>query len=164
MQKANRFHPLLASTLEILKIYDQALPEVSGLLKTASNLAETRGYIKTIMGRRLRFPAGHDGKRMRLHKAFNGRIQGSEADIVKTKAVELHKNRNYTGMTLRMQVHDEFDGDVHDKEGEKRVGEVLNRQSFPKLRVPILWGVKTGTSWGACSADELKKLREEAKL
>lgn len=163
-QKANRYHPWLASTLEILKIYDKALPEVKDLLKNASDLAESRGYIKTIMGRRLRFPAGPDGKRFRLHKAFNGRIQGSEADIVKTKAVELHRNRKYTGLTLRMQVHDEFDGDVPDGESAKRVGEVLNAQSFPSMKVPILWGVKYTESWGACSADELKKLREEAKL
>jgi DNA polymerase-1 len=157
-QKANRYHPLLTSTLEILKIYDQELPEVEGLLKTASFLAETKGYIRTILGRRMRFPY-----KERLHKALNGRIQGSEADIVKTKAVELHRARKYTGMKLLFQVHDEFDGIVPDEESAKRVDEVLNTQSFTYLvKIPILWGMKTSPlSWGDCSRGELEELREQ---
>lgn len=155
--KVNRYHPMLEGVLEILKIYDKEMPEVDVLLKKAEGLARERGYIKTIMGRRMRFPNGY-----RLHKAFNGRIQGSEADIVKTKAVELHRNRKATGLQLCFQVHDEFDGNIPDKECAKRAGDLLNHQSFPQLRIPILWGVKTGTSWGDCAREELAKLREEA--
>jgi DNA polymerase I-like protein with 3'-5' exonuclease and polymerase domains len=154
-QKANRYHPYLKKTLEILKIYDQELPEVAQLLKDSSELAETRGFIKTILGRRIRFPNGH-----RLHKAFNGRIQGSEADIVKTKAVELHNARKDTGLVLRFQVHDEFNGDIQDDEGARKVAEILNFQTFEFLRVPILWGTKVGSSWGACAKDELDSLRK----
>jgi len=153
-QKANRYHPYLVKTLEILKIYDRELPEVKTLLDESSELAKTRGFIKTILGRRIRFPNGH-----RLHKAFNGRIQGSEADIVKTKAVELHQARHDTGLLLRFQVHDEFNGDIQDDEGARKVSEILNTQSFTFLRVPILWGTKTGVSWGDCAKDELDELR-----
>lgn len=156
--KANRYHPLLATTLEILKIYDKMLPEVDILTKKSTALAETRGFIKSILGRRMRFPNGQ-----RSHKALNGRIIMSEADIVKTKAVELHKARKDTGLLLRFQVHDEFDGDVPNEESAKKVGEILNIQSF-KLTVPILWGVNTGTSWGNCAEGELNKMREEANL
>lgn len=156
--KAGRNHPKLQVTAEILKIYDREVPEVAFLLRKAENLAKERGYVKDILGRRMRFPDGQ-----RLHKALNGRIQMSEASIVKTKVVELHKNRKYTGFLLRLQVHDEVDGDAKNgKETEDRVKEILNAQSFPDLRVPILWGVKTGTSWGDCSRDELAKLRAEA--
>jgi DNA polymerase I-like protein with 3'-5' exonuclease and polymerase domains len=154
--RANRYHPLLKSTLEILKIYDKEMPEVDELLRKASKLAEDRGYIKTILGRRMRFPHGY-----RLHKALNGRIQGSEADIVKTKAVELHEARKYTGLRLQFQVHDEFDGCVPDEEAAKKVSEILNAQSF-NLTVPILWGMKTGVTWGDCSRDEIEKMKKEA--
>jgi len=156
-ERANRYHPKLAKVLEILRIYDKELPEVNDLLKRASKIAEERGYIRTILGRRIRFSDGQ-----RLHKALNARIQGSEADIVKTKAVELHKTRKHTGLTLRFQVHDEFDGDTPDEKSAKLIGEILNHQSID-LRVPILWGTKTGVSWGDCSRDELKKMREEAE-
>jgi DNA polymerase-1 len=149
-------HPKLAPVYEILGIYKQEMPEVDQLLEQASKLAETRGYIKSILGRRLRFPNGE-----RLHKALNARIISSEADIVKTKGVELFKVRKELGIKLRFQVHDEYDGDAPDRVTALKVADVLNTQSF-ELRVPILWGLNTGSSWGACAADELRKLREAA--
>ena len=158
-QKANRFHPWLKEVLEILKIYDKEVPEVDALTKDHTNVAEKRGYIKSIMGRRMRFPNGH-----RSHKALNGRIIMSEADIVKTKAVELYRSRKATGLVMRFQVHDEYDGDVPNDESGKKVAAILNHQSFSSLRVRILWGAKTGDNWGACAAEEIRKLREEASL
>src|SRR5262249_39612345 len=68
--KARNTHPLLAETMEILKIYDQEIPEAAGLISRASDIAAERGYIKSILGRRQRFP-----DRKRLHKALNSRIQ-----------------------------------------------------------------------------------------
>lgn len=152
-------HPKLAPVKEILKIYDQEMPEVKAVSEKAEALAKQRGYIKTILGRRLRYLNDDEAR-----KALNGRIQGSEADYVKTKGVELHKNRKYTGLKLRWQVHDEYDGDVADEEGMRRVDEVLNRQSFPDLKVPIMWKSKIGTSWGDCSREELEQIRAEMHL
>jgi DNA polymerase I-like protein with 3'-5' exonuclease and polymerase domains len=48
---------------------------------------------------------------------------------------------------MRHTVHDEVDGDVPDVESAARASEVLNRQSFPELEVPILWEVSTGANW-----------------
>jgi DNA polymerase-1 len=138
-----RKHPALATVLEIDAIYRRELPEVQPLLDAASKMAEQRGYVKTILGRRMRFP-----EKSRLHKALNGVIQGSAADIMKLKLVELHRERAYTGLTLRFTVHDEVDGDVPDEEAAARVEEVLNRPLDLDLRVPILWDVQCGLSWG----------------
>jgi len=158
MMKAKSSHPKLATTMEILKIYRKVLPEGQKLIDEASKIALDRGYIKSILGRRMRFPDGQ-----RLHKALNGRIIMSEADIVKTKGVELHKNRKYTNLKLRFQVHDEYDGDVPDEESRRRVEEILNAQSF-KLSVPILWKAKIGKSWGDTAAEELAQIRAEMHL
>lgn len=143
-EKATRYHPLLASTLEVRQIYDRVLPEVPELLSRASLIAENRGYVKSLLGRRMRFP-----DKQRLHKALNGRIQMSEADILKVKLVELHKARKWTGLKLRIPVHDEIDGDVADQESAKRVMTILNFQTFP-LRIPILWGGGLGANWAEC--------------
>lgn len=153
--KANRNHPWLAQVKEILDIYKREIPEADDLAKEATELAETRGYVTSILGRRMRFIDGE-----RSHKALNGRIIMSEADIVKEKAVELHRNRKYTQLLLRFQVHDEFDGDIPDAEHAKRVNEVLNHQSF-KLRIPILWKTTIGTSWGDCAKAELAEMRAQ---
>jgi len=157
--QAGKDHPKLAKALEIVKIYAREIPEADSLSRDATRLAEGRGYIKSIMGRRMRFP-----NKKRSYKALNGRIIMSEADIVKTKAVELHKNRHYTGLILCFQVHDEFDGYIKDEEGRKRVEQVLNMQSFPSLKVPILWKAKIGNSWGDTAKEELEQIRKEMHL
>lgn len=138
---------------EFIAAYDTAFPEVRKMLRIASDLAENRGYVKTIAGRRVRFKKGckcpactYAGPR--YHKALNGAIQGSAADIMKKKLVELHAERKRTGMKMRFTVHDEVNGDVPDMAAARMVDEILNRQSFP-LRVPILWETEVGNSWAS---------------
>lgn len=121
--------------------YDAMLPEVGILISEAIRTAETRGYVKTLLGRRSRFPYQE-----RIHKALNSVIQGSAADIMKTKLVELHDARHETGFTLRFTVHDEVDGDIPDEQAVGKVAEILNRQTYD-LRVPILWDVHAGRNW-----------------
>lgn len=130
---------------KLVAIYDRMFPEIPKTLRNAENLAKSRGYVKTILGRRARFP---DDKF--AYKALNAVIQGSAADIMKRKLVELHNERQRTGFTMRMTVHDEVCGDVPDEESARLVSEVLNRQSFPELKVPILWTGKTGRHWAEC--------------
>lgn len=159
---ASNDHPLLAPVLRIKEIYNREIPEAKLLRERASHLAATecdkycnkrkhqlygehRGYVQTQLGRRMRFPDNQ-----RLHKALNGVIQGTAADIMKLKLIELHKQRKATGFTLRFTVHDEVDGDVPDLEAKVKVKAILNQQSFPELRVPILWGVSTGRNWKEC--------------
>lgn len=157
-------HPLLAKVVEVNAIYNREVPEVKPLLEMAAHIAKGycdercrlddvphrrgiphRGFVRTIEGRRSRFPGNK-----RLHKALNAIIQGTAADIMKRKLVELHAERRYTSFLMRMTVHDEVDGDIPDKVCAERVREVLNRQSY-QLSVPILWDVTTGRNWAEAS-------------
>lgn len=124
--------------------YDKAFPEAGDLLRRAMRVAESRGFVKTLLGRRTRF-IDH----RRIHKALNGIIQGSAADIMKRKLAELHRARKKTGFCMRFTVHDEVDGEVRDKRSAEMVQEILDRQSFD-LRVPILWSCGTGANWREC--------------
>jgi DNA polymerase I-like protein with 3'-5' exonuclease and polymerase domains/SAM-dependent methyltransferase len=151
--------PRLAPAREVDAIYAREMPEVKPLLRRAMHLAMSscnkwcnpadelhrkfkhRGYVKTMLGRRSRFP--NDFK---IHKALNAVIQGSAADIMKTKLVELYKMRKELGFTMRMTIHDEICGDVPDVETANKISALLNEQSFD-LAVPILWEVGTGKSW-----------------
>jgi hypothetical protein len=141
--KARNTHPLLNEVNKLLKIYDREIPEASALNRDAMRIAKERGFIRSILKRRARFPNAWN-----LHKAVNSRIQMSEADIMKTKLVELHAQRKWTGLKLRITVHDEIGGDARESHTAQRVDEILNTQSFP-LRIPILWDVSTGPNWGA---------------
>jgi DNA polymerase I-like protein with 3'-5' exonuclease and polymerase domains len=84
---------------------------------------------------------------MWAHAAVNYVIQGSAADIMKTKLVELHRARKVTRFLIRQTVHDEVDGDARSVETVRMVREILNHQSFPTLKVPIVWEVETGKTW-----------------
>lgn len=137
-------HPLLKETVEINEIYKRELPEATALLEEASRLAKERGYVRTILGRRSRFPGGD-----RAHKALNAVVQGTAADINKLKLVELHRERKRTGFKMSMTVHDEVCGSAMYPETKAMVDEILNRQSVP-MRVPILWDTNTGANWAVC--------------
>jgi DNA polymerase I-like protein with 3'-5' exonuclease and polymerase domains len=127
-----------------LKAYDRAFPEVSRLAAQATRYAESRGWVKTLLGRRSRFPGGE-----RSHKALNTIIQGTAADVMKLKLVELYEAREDLGLTLRFTVHDEVCGDVPDAEVAERAHQLLSRQSLD-LRVPLLWESAHGATWAEC--------------
>lgn len=152
---ANLFGAGLAKTAVMMKVsvddarrfhgtYHAAFPEARRLLHATMELAKRQGYVTTIAGRRARFPGAQF-----LHKAISRVIQGSNADVNKRKAVELHRTRRETGINLRFCVHDEFDFDCPSEESRAKVQDILDTQSFD-LRVPILWEVKTGKTWGDC--------------
>ena len=141
-----------------VQIYDMMFPEANILLNKASRVAINRGYVKTILGRRSRFPDGE-----RSHKALNSIIQGSAADIAKQKIIELHSVRKELDLILRFPVHDENNGDCP-KENVGLIQAILNYQSF-NLKVPILWSIGWGNNWKECETENnpIEKVSKEAK-
>lgn len=143
-----RLEPLKA----IDKVYNRLVPEVKALLTKASDLAASRGYVKTKMGRRSRFYCAKDARHAmlterRYHKAFNNVDQGGAADYNKVKLVEVHRERKHTGFLLRVSVHDEMDGDAREPDTLEKVRAILDRQSWPEMKVPLTWDVKLGRNW-----------------
>ncbi len=151
--------PRLDKIKEILSVWAKVMPEGDELLNRASHLAKAkcdkfckpgdklhrqyqhRGYIKTMLGRRSRFPDNY-----KTYIALNRVLQGTGADIMKRKLVELHNARKDTGLLMRLSVHDAVTGDARMPETMSRVNEILNRQSF-ETKVPILWECKQGPNW-----------------
>jgi DNA polymerase I-like protein with 3'-5' exonuclease and polymerase domains len=158
--------PRLRPVMDVLAVYNQELPEVEPLLREATSLAEKRGFVKTIEGRRMRFPyyefTDRQGnkvkKRDRTHKALNGVIQGSAADIMKHKLVEIRKERRTLPFLVRVTVHDEVFGDALDDSASTELAKLLDRQAFPDMKVPILWGVEEGENW---AEQEIAKVRRQ---
>ena len=164
IRRAKRWDdPRLATIHEIERAYAKMMPEGDALLARAAHLAKPgcdeyckpndklhrtlqhRGFVKTMLGRRSRFPTAY-----KTYIGLNRVIQGTGADILKTKTVELHNARKTTGLLMRITAHDELTGDAQDDQTLVKVSEILNRQSFPDLRVPILWEGKTGQTWADC--------------
>ena len=142
-------HPLLAETLAIKQAYDKAIPEVAPLTKKVRGLAKDRGWVMDCMGRRATFPGGWGS-----HAALNAVIQPSAAEVMKTKMVEVHRRKRELGLTPMLTLHDEWLGGCPDPDAARKLGEILNRQSFPEFAaIPILWDVKAGKDWASCTSE-----------
>jgi DNA polymerase I-like protein with 3'-5' exonuclease and polymerase domains len=126
---------------KLLAHYDEAFPEAGRLLRKAADLAKKRGFVKTLLNRRRRYPDAR-----RLHSALNAVIQGGAADYFKLKLRELYDARKELDIKLRMPVHDEFVGDLLSLSKQSALQERLDFQSLP-LRVPLIWDTKVGTDW-----------------
>jgi DNA polymerase-1 len=151
----------LTQAREINRIYERELPEVKPLQTRAIHEAKPscdkycndqddlhketphKGFVATMLGRRSRFRETD----FKTYIALNRIIQGTAADYNKQKIVELHRHRKETGFLMRLTVHDEVQGDAQTPETAQRVSSILNVQSFPELKVPILWEVGTGKNW-----------------
>jgi len=116
--------------------------------------AGERGYVTTLLGRRLPIPdIGSGNAVVRAYaqrNAVNYPIQGSAADIIKVAMVSIAGRLRREGLASRliMQVHDELVFEV--PEGERVVMEQLVRQEMGhavSLRVPLRVDVNCGRNW-----------------
>jgi DNA polymerase-1 len=153
--------PTLANSLgipvpeakEYRRRYDVMVPEAKEFLKKCEHWGRTRGYVRSKLGRRRRFP-----DLRAAYKAGNAVIQMSSADITKLKMVEVEEYFQSQGgdCTLRLQVHDELDWFVPYgcEEQDKRAKEIM--ESFGpddvfQMNVPMAVDSETGINWEEAS-------------
>lgn len=150
--------PLLAAILglsesaaePILNGYHNAVPFVRRTFQAALKRAEQRGYIKTIRGRRRRFPEG-----MSTHKALNGLLQGGAGDIMKEAMVQCWEAGLFADDVLGaplLTVHDELDVDNPMTpvalEATRELKHIM--ETCVPLSVPMYVDHERGPDWGHC--------------
>lgn len=127
---------------------------VSRFTKLASDRAEEKGYVHTILGRRARFPDPRW-----CYRAANKIIQGSSADILKYKMVELDawilKNKYQDYVQMLVNIHDAILFQIH-KDYTHLIPEI--KQIFTSvqgppfnLRVPFDADFHSGVNWSEAS-------------
>ncbi|MCC6425665.1 MAG: hypothetical protein IT435_02470 [Phycisphaerales bacterium] len=136
----------------LFKAFHNGAPFIRDLNYKIQDAIQERGYIRTLMGRKVHFPEKSvptqnpvTGKTERYdwaHKGLNRLIQGSSADQTKKAVVDLDDANHY----LQLQVHDETDGSVPTPEAGEAMGEVM--RNAVKLTVPMRVDVEIGPSWG----------------
>ena len=157
----DKVHPAEAD--RYINRYLEQYPMVTGFMQTTYEEArengrrsETPPYVTTLFGRRRyvqELNNTNKNERKRGERfAFNARIQGTAADIIKVAMVDLQPRLPSLGTDMLMQVHDELVFDVE----EDYVEEVsaLVRQSMISaydLDPPLDVEVKTGERWGRVS-------------
>jgi DNA polymerase I-like protein with 3'-5' exonuclease and polymerase domains len=133
--------PIPAEAVRIMNAYHAALPYVSEIGQDMSWAAETQGFIRTLWGRKRRFPGGQFS-----YKALNALIQGSSADMLKQSVLDIH-DAGLSGC-LRMLVHDEIDLSVQNAAQAEQVCAIM--ESSTRLTIPVIAEGKLGENWGEC--------------
>lgn len=134
---------------EIFDLYHRKLPSTKTFMKRAESVAKDSGYVKTQIGRRLRFPRG-----VGTHKAAGLLYQAYAADLHKAGLVMVDKTIRDYGLPARLMlsVHDEIgvsmpqDDSVRD-EIVKWYTYFNAEQSPIKMRVPIIASADYGVNW-----------------
>jgi len=157
---------------EFLNRYRQRYPKVFSFLELQEKLALSKGYVKTLLGRRRLFhfnPNGLGrlrGKRLeeidldfarrggmeaqQLRAAANAPIQGSSADIIKIAMVRLQEELTSTLLPARLllQVHDELVLEADPISIEEVKNLVINTmEQAVSLSVPLLVETGVGNNW-----------------
>jgi hypothetical protein len=127
----------------ILDSFNQGAPYVRMLARKARSVAERRGYITTVGGRRLHFPQAPDGPFEFTHKALNRLIQGSAADQVKKAMVDL--DEQLPDFFMQLQIHDEITGSGEKDVAIEAAGVIC--KAVP-ASIPWLVDIEIGPSWG----------------
>ena len=86
-------------------------------------------------------------KRAYAYKALNKLIQGSAADMTKTAMLNLYNE----GIVPHIQIHDELDISVKNKEHSDKIIKIMENIQFPgntKLVIPNKVDYECGDNWG----------------
>ena len=148
---------------ELFDQYHAKVPFVKQLMNAASNRAQERGQIRTLLGRLCRFhlwepnmfgmhkAMSHEDalrehgpgiKRAYTYKSLNKLIQGSAADMTKKAMLELYKE----GIIPHIQIHDELDLSVESESHAKKIIEIM--ENAVSLEVPNKVDYEKGKTWG----------------
>jgi DNA polymerase I-like protein with 3'-5' exonuclease and polymerase domains len=148
----------------ILLQYKEKVPFVQKLAEKVMSVADSRGYIYTLLGRQCRFNLWEPKtfglnkamkeedavlqfgrkniKRAMTYKALNRLIQGSAADQVKKAMVDCAK----AGFLPLIQIHDELCFSVKNKEDAKEIKNIM--EHCVTMSVPSKVDFEVGPSWG----------------
>ena len=157
---------------KIIDAYESKVPFVKQLTLQVSQRAQESGRIRTLLGRMCRFPLwepsyfgihkplkhedaikehGPGIRRAYTYKALNKLIQGSAADMIKKAMIDLHKEK----ITPLIQIHDELNISIENKEQSKKVIEIM--EEAVKLKVPNKVDYEVGEHWGSIQKEALNE-------
>ena len=162
---------------EVLRSSHEAFPFLRQTYKYVMDRADRRGFIRTLSGRKRRFPdfkaknwktgderVGTEGEvtawadeqkgriaiqRDGTHAALNSLLQGSSADLMKEAMVKMKADGVMDVIKCHLTVHDELDSSFEDtKEGREAFEHSVRiMENVRSLNVPATASFNTGGNW-----------------
>ena len=136
-----------------IKRYLEQYPKVTEFMQETLAEAEELGYATTLFGRRRYVPelrsSNKNQRKWGERIAFNARVQGTAADIIKVAMVKLYPRLGALDADMIMQVHDELVFDV-DEAAVADVAALTEEEMVAAydLQPPLEVEVKVGGRWG----------------
>jgi DNA polymerase-1 len=151
---ANQLNVSRGEAQEYVDRYFHKYPGVRDYMEQTQALADEKGYVETIFGRRLYLPDIHAGNAMirkaAQRTAINAPMQGSAADIIKQAMIDIANWLEQDPIDARMvlQVHDELVFDVKEEDVDLlSAGVKFRMASAAALDVPLIVDVGVGDNW-----------------
>jgi DNA polymerase-1 len=134
--------------------YFTRYPGVARYMEDTRKAARDRGYVETVLGRRLWLPeikSANPARRSGAERAaINAPMQGTAADLIKLAmiAVQGWLDSEKLGARLIMQVHDELVLEVPEGELQRVRAELPRLMSgVAQLKVPLVVDLGSGQNW-----------------
>jgi DNA polymerase-1 len=134
--------------------YFTRYPAVAKYMEETRKTARERGYVETVLGRRLWLPeikSSNPARRGGAERAaINAPMQGTAADLIKLAMIAVRGwlDRERLSTKLIMQVHDELVLEAPEAELDRVKAELPGLMSgVAKLKVPLVVDVGSGQNW-----------------
>ena len=138
---------------QYIDTYFARYPGVLSFMDTAKASAADKGYVETLMGRRLYLPdiTARDQMRKRAAErvAINAPVQGSAADLIKQAMIDVQRliDHDFPQVTMLLQVHDELLFEVPDAQVQDFAAALKPVMEASDLSVPLKVEIGSGQSW-----------------
>ena len=143
-----------ATAQAYISSYFTRYPGVARYMEDTRKLARDRGYVETVLGRRLWLPeikSANPARRSGAERAaINAPMQGTAADLIKLAMIAVQRWLDRDGLASRliMQVHDELVLEVSLGELDRVKSELPRLMSgVAQLKVPLVVDVGSGQNW-----------------
>lgn len=136
---------------ELIRLYNSRFPKVKEFTESIVAEARSKGFTKTLLGRRRYFPDIHNSNRnTRMYaerQAMNAPIQGTAADMIKLAMIQVDEVLSESPSRLLLQVHDELVLELsNDRDAIAAPIKEAMESALP-LDVPVEVDGKIGPNW-----------------
>ena len=141
---------------QYLDSYFDKYQGVNAYMDSIRSEAKAKGYVETVMGRRVHVPEINSGNGLRRQAseraAINGPLQGSAADIIKKAMIDVYHWIEDTGSSneikMIMQVHDELVFEVKKSKTKEYQDQIVSlMENTFNLSVPRIVEAESGNNW-----------------
>ncbi len=144
-----------AEAQRYMDLYFTRYPGVQDYMERTRQLAEEKGYVETLFGRRLYLPdirSRNQGVRKAAERAaINAPMQGTAADIIKRAMIRVDgwiQTCEADSIRMLMQVHDELVFEVREEKVEAYLPRICALMGeAAQLAVPLEVGIGVGDNW-----------------